>query len=93
MIEERSDRQLKIRESYFDQHELDELMEANVTSDTKTRNGMEGVAAELLPAGKAFTTTRIVYYQPRLRFCSTEETSSLRRRQLSTPRTTAVSRR
>ena len=30
----------------------------------------------LLPAGKPFTTTRITFYQPRLRFCPTEETDS-----------------
>ena len=31
-----------------------------------------------LPAGKASTVTRIIYYQPRLRFCPTEETNSER---------------
>ena len=30
----------------------------------------------LFPAGKASTATRITYYQPRLRFCPTEETNS-----------------
>ena len=32
----------------------------------------------LLPAGKASTATRIIYYQPRLRFCPTKETNSER---------------
>ena len=32
----------------------------------------------LLPADKASTTTRITFYQPRLRFCPTEETNSKR---------------
>ena len=32
----------------------------------------------LLPAGKASTATRIIYYQPRLRLCPTEETDSER---------------
>ena len=32
-------------------------------------------AGGLLPAGKASTTTRITFYQPRLRFCLTEETN------------------
>ena len=37
------------------------------------------IAADgLLPAGKASTTTRITYNQPRLRFCPIEETSSKR---------------
>ena len=35
-------------------------------------------AGGLLPAGKASTTTRITFYQPRLRFCSTEETNAER---------------
>ena len=35
-------------------------------------------AGGLLPAGKASTTTRITFYQPRLRFCPTEETKSER---------------
>ena len=35
-------------------------------------------AGGLLPTGKASTTTRITYDQPRLRFCPTEETSSKR---------------
>ena len=33
-------------------------------------------AGGLLPAGKASTTTSITFYQPRLRLCPTEETSS-----------------
>ena len=33
-------------------------------------------AGGLLPAGKVSTTTRITFYQPHLRFCQTEETSS-----------------
>ena len=33
-------------------------------------------AGGLLPAGEASTTTRITFYQPRLRFCPTGETSS-----------------
>ena len=32
-------------------------------------------AGGLLPAGKASTTTKITHYQPRLRFCPTEETN------------------
>ena len=32
----------------------------------------------LLPTGKASTTTRITFYQPRFRFCPTEETNSER---------------
>ena len=35
-------------------------------------------AGGLLPAGKASTATRITYYQPRIWFCPTEETSSER---------------
>ena len=35
-------------------------------------------AGDLLPGGKASSTTRITYYQPRLRFCLTEETNSER---------------
>ena len=35
-------------------------------------------AVDLLPAGKASTATRIIYYQPRLRFCPIEETNSKR---------------
>ena len=36
------------------------------------------VAGGLLPAGEAFRTARIIFYQPRLRFCPTEETHSER---------------
>ena len=43
----------------------------------------------LLPADKASTTTRITFYQPRLRFCPIEKTS-LRGRQLNTPCTTSA---
>ena len=35
-------------------------------------------AGGLLPAGEAFTTTRITFFQPRLRFSQTEETHSER---------------
>ena len=35
-------------------------------------------AGGLLPVGKASTTTRTTFHQPRLRFCPTEETSSER---------------
>ena len=35
-------------------------------------------AGGLLPAGETSTTTRITFYQPRLRFCPTEETHSER---------------
>ena len=36
-------------------------------------------ASGLLPAGKASTATRIIYYQLRVRFCPTEKTSSERK--------------
>ena len=36
------------------------------------------VVGGLLPAGKASTTRRISFYQPRLRFCPTKETNSER---------------
>ena len=35
-------------------------------------------AGIIFPAGKASTATRIIYYQPRLRFCATEGTNSER---------------
>ena len=35
-------------------------------------------ASGLLPAGKASTATRIIYFQSRLRFCPTDETNSER---------------
>ena len=35
-------------------------------------------AGGVLPAGKASTATRITYYQPRLRFCPTDERNSER---------------
>ena len=36
------------------------------------------VAGDLLPIDEAFTTTRITFYQPHLRFCTIEETHSER---------------
>ena len=60
----------------------DVLVENGAPAPNSCRSPLEmrspTAAGGLVPAGEASTTTRITFYEPRLRFCPTEETHSER---------------